>query len=65
MLRALRDDPATAGIPVVIFTAMRLTQEEGHLLDQLANARLDKIEGGREELAAAVARTLMPVPAGS
>jgi signal transduction histidine kinase len=56
VLRALRADPTIAGVPVVVFTAMHLSDDERSLVDELADACLDKHQAGGEELAAAVAR---------
>jgi len=56
VLRELRGDPATAAVPVVVFTAMRLDDEERERVGALADVCLDKHQAGGDELVAAVAR---------
>jgi signal transduction histidine kinase len=58
VLQVLRADAAMAAVPVVVFTAMRLTDDERELVDEFADACLDKHGAGGEELCAAVARVV-------
>jgi signal transduction histidine kinase len=59
VLRQLRDDAATAGIPVIVHTALRLSEDERARLEREADALLDKHEAGGEALAATVADVIV------
>ncbi|MFY9329953.1 MAG: response regulator [Georgfuchsia sp.] len=55
---ALKNDPATAQIPIIIVTSKLLTSEDRHRLDGDVKAILEKAEFRYEKLAAEVRRAL-------
>jgi len=55
---ALRNDPATAQIPIIVVTSKRLTEEDRHRLDGNVKAILEKAEFRYENMAIEVRRAL-------